>query len=249
MTFYYAVNGQQTGPVSEEELRQKVATGGLTPDTLVWREGMPEWQPFSAAVLGQAQTVVECSVCHGKFPVDQTIQYGNATVCAGCKPRIVQGLREGASALGVMDFARIGSRVAAKILDQIILYIVQTALNVTVFAGMAASMAPQRGAPPDMGKFAAYMALTMAVNFGIYFAYQACFLHWRGQTPGKMALKIKVVTPDGGPLSWGKSIGRPAAEMLSGCVLLIGYLMAFWDPERRTLHDRLAGTRVIKAAK
>jgi uncharacterized RDD family membrane protein YckC len=254
MTFYYAVNGQQTGPVTEEELRQMVAGGALAADTLVWREGMAEWQPFSTAIGGLAgatQAAVECSVCHQKFPADQTIQYGNATVCAGCKPRLVQGLREGASAPGHLDYANSGARAVAKILDQILLYVVQFIMNMTVFAGMAAAAAPTggRGAPPDMGKFFAYMAMMMVVNLSIYIGYQAFLLHWRGQTLGKMALGIKVVTPDGGPLSWGKCIGRPAAEMLSSCILLIGYFMAFWDPEKRTLHDRLAGTRVIKVAK
>lgn len=93
--YYYSVNGQQAGPVSEEQLRQMVTTGSLKADTLVWREGMGEWQPFSTALGGVATPVVQCSVCKQVFPPDQTIQYGGVSVCANCKPRFVQGLKEG----------------------------------------------------------------------------------------------------------------------------------------------------------
>ena len=250
MKYYYAVNGNQTGPVSEEELRRLVSAGTIPATTPVWREGMADWQPFSVALGGagggatiaaSGAAVVECTVCHQTFPADQTIRYGSVNVCAGCKPRFMQGLREGAATPGTMELAGIGARFGAKILDNIILYVIQTAINFA-FVGSIGPGTNQQAAMTAMG-------LMMAVNFGIAFAYQIIFLHWKGQTPGKMALKIKVVTPEGEPLSWGKAIGRPFAEILSGCLLAIGYLMAIWDPEKRTLHDRLAGTRVIKVVK
>lgn len=92
--FYYNLNGQQQGPVAEEELRRMVATGALAPDTLVWREGMAEWQPMGNVVPGISSTV-QCSVCKQMFPPDQTLTIGGNVVCATCKPRYVQGMREG----------------------------------------------------------------------------------------------------------------------------------------------------------
>ena len=44
---YIAVNGATTGPFSGAQLREKVASGDLTPETLVWMEGMAEWRPAS----------------------------------------------------------------------------------------------------------------------------------------------------------------------------------------------------------
>lgn len=41
--YYVAVGGNQSGPYSVEQLRQLVATGGLTPNTLVWTNGMATW--------------------------------------------------------------------------------------------------------------------------------------------------------------------------------------------------------------
>ena len=36
------------------------------------------------------------------------------------------------------------------------------------------------------------------------------------------------------------------AEMLSGMILGIGYLMAAFDDEKRALHDRICDTRVVR---
>lgn len=46
MQWYYAQNNQQLGPVDEATLRQLVAQGIIRADTLVWREGMGDWQPY-----------------------------------------------------------------------------------------------------------------------------------------------------------------------------------------------------------
>jgi hypothetical protein len=51
MSWYYASSGVQNGPVSEAELRSLAASGRLLPSDLVWRDGMPSWQP-AAAVPG-----------------------------------------------------------------------------------------------------------------------------------------------------------------------------------------------------
>ena len=76
-------------------------------------------------------------------------------------------------------------------------------------------------------------------------AYSAYFLVNFGATPGKMALGIKVIRVDGGPIQVGQAIGRYFAHMLSGIILYIGYMMAGWDDQKRALHDRLVDTRVI----
>ena len=45
---YYVLNGdQQLGPYTETELRNRAVSGAMPYDTLVWREGLPEWTSFS----------------------------------------------------------------------------------------------------------------------------------------------------------------------------------------------------------
>jgi hypothetical protein len=43
-SWFFASNGQQQGPVPEAQLRDLIARGSITPDTLVWSEGMAGWQ-------------------------------------------------------------------------------------------------------------------------------------------------------------------------------------------------------------
>lgn len=70
-----------------------------------------------------------------------------------------------------------------------------------------------------------------------------------GQTPGKKMMKIRVVRFDGRPLSLKTLLLRELlGKMLSSLLLMIGYIMAFFDEKYgRALHDRLAKTMVVKA--
>lgn len=43
--WYYTGDGERRGPVTSAELKQLAASGVITPDDLVWREGMKKWTP------------------------------------------------------------------------------------------------------------------------------------------------------------------------------------------------------------
>jgi len=47
MDWYYSNNGTQTGPITESELKAKVAAGLIQPSELAWCEGMTDWKPIS----------------------------------------------------------------------------------------------------------------------------------------------------------------------------------------------------------
>jgi len=65
-------------------------------------------------------------------------------------------------------------------------------------------------------------------------------------TLGKMALGLKVTDLSGQRISFINATGRYFGKILSGIILLIGYLMVLWDDKRQALHDKLAGTLVVK---
>jgi uncharacterized RDD family membrane protein YckC len=46
MVWYYAESGQQRGPISDAELDEMIANGRASRETLVWRDGMENWQPL-----------------------------------------------------------------------------------------------------------------------------------------------------------------------------------------------------------
>ena len=47
LNLFVAVNGQQTGPFDVTAVQQMVYARTLTPDTLVWKQGMTAWSPAS----------------------------------------------------------------------------------------------------------------------------------------------------------------------------------------------------------
>jgi membrane protease subunit (stomatin/prohibitin family) len=42
-SYYVSLSGQQAGPFEESALRDKVTAGQVTRETLVWKQGMPQW--------------------------------------------------------------------------------------------------------------------------------------------------------------------------------------------------------------
>lgn len=68
-----------------------------------------------------------------------------------------------------------------------------------------------------------------------------------GQTLGMRAWRIRVVSEDGGPISWPRAAARFAASLLSLLPFGLGFWWALFDARRRSWHDRLTGTRVIRA--
>ncbi len=70
---------------------------------------------------------------------------------------------------------------------------------------------------------------------------------WNGQTIGKKALGIKVISADGRPCSTARSFARAAAKLLNVFTFFIGYLIVSFDDRKRALHDHIASTLHIYA--
>ncbi|MBO9617624.1 MAG: RDD family protein [Niabella sp.] len=82
------------------------------------------------------------------------------------------------------------------------------------------------------------------VIYWLYFAFMESGP--KQATLGKMALGLKVTNTHGQPISFLNATGRFFAKYLSAIILFIGYLMVLWDDKRQGLHDKLAGTLVVK---
>lgn len=105
-----------------------------------------------------------------------------------------------------------------------------------------------RDAYTDTSVYSLYFTTSNYIGIVINWLYYALQESGPSQaTIGKRALGIKVTSVDGGRISFGQATGRYFAKILSTVILLIGYLMMLWDARKQTLHDKLAGTLVIKA--
>jgi uncharacterized RDD family membrane protein YckC len=64
-------------------------------------------------------------------------------------------------------------------------------------------------------------------------------------TIGKLAVGIYVTDLQGIRLTFGRATARYFAKVLSGAVLMLGYIMAGFTEKRQALHDNLAGSLVL----
>ena len=267
MPWFYAEDGKQMGPVEDAEFDRLMALGTITGATLVWRQGMANWEPLAkvrpalppppiavTAPAPLAPGLVRCTECQNTFPAEETIEIGAARVCAACKPIYVQKLREGratftpAPTVGTMRYAGFWIRVVAKIIDGLIVGIpVMLIYLVSAFVfGFSAAIAP--GGQPDFGALMGSMVIQLlAQGVGLVLGgiYNVFFVVKYGATPGKMAVNLRIITPDGRRLSVGRAIGRYFAEMVSGMACYIGYILVAFDDQKRALHDRMCETRVV----
>jgi hypothetical protein len=101
--WYYTVNGERRGPVSEAELRQMAAQGSLAPSELVWTDGMKDWVPaaqasglFAAgAAAPMAKVVPDAAPAAGEPPMARVV----GTPPAGPPPTPVARLTSSAVAV------------------------------------------------------------------------------------------------------------------------------------------------------
>ena len=91
--------------------------------------------------------------------------------------------------------------------------------------------------------------IIFVITFGLFGGWLVWILYHvilRGDTVGKRLLGVKVVDERARPIGLGRSLGRVLAETFSVATLGIGYLFAVVDPYKRSLHDHLCGTRVVR---
>jgi uncharacterized RDD family membrane protein YckC len=88
--------------------------------------------------------------------------------------------------------------------------------------------------------------------FLIAVAYETLMVAVTGRTLGKMAISARVVADDGGPVGLGTALARGLLANLFCVALLPALLLGVSmerDPRRRGWHDRIAGTRVVRASR
>ncbi len=67
----------------------------------------------------------------------------------------------------------------------------------------------------------------------------------RQATIGKSLMKIYVTGLDGQRISFLRATGRYFAKILSGLILMIGFIMAAFTARKQALHDMIASTLVL----
>jgi len=187
--------------------------------------------------------LTRCSVCAEAFCPDCIVEIGGLPYCLTCKTEAMRDLRSGVPTRE-LDLATIGRRFGALWIDGIVITL---PLMIVVFALLVPLGMVDK--PPDnfTPLMFMYNGITTLLLLGSYILYEGLMLGAGGQTLGKKALNIKVVTLDGGEISRGQAWTRAAMRQLFGlvpCLGLVDYLVAFGQ-ERSCVHDIVAKTRVV----
>lgn len=263
--WFYLDRDKEVGPVSDEAILHRISTGQMPPTGMVWRPGLTRWTPYEdvhAADLAEGSGhapgskpdsragkrtgtfkvwmrpsddrggTARCHVCLKHFPREQMMYYQDRWICQICRPDFFQNL----SQLGVHFRAvrravgRLPWRFGAWVIDALLyLLFVKT---VWIILARTEVIEPSYFFAPRF---------LLAEFFG-GIVWSTFFVWIGGTTPGKWALHLRVVTA-----GEDERAGFAAAfKRACGSCIPFSFLVAFFNPERRALHDYLAGTRVIR---
>jgi uncharacterized RDD family membrane protein YckC len=140
---------------------------------------------------------------------------------------------------GEKNIAELGPRIAAVIIDHIIVGIV-AGIFLVIFG---ISMALTRG-------FGMFFGLPVILTgFFLPFLYFTFFeAYMQGQTLGKMLFKIRVVKMNGEPITIGESLIRNLLRIIDVLFFyLVGFIFMAMSDKKQRLGDMAADTIVVPA--
>jgi uncharacterized RDD family membrane protein YckC/type II secretory pathway pseudopilin PulG len=170
----------------------------------------------------------------------------NATSCDSCGASLITfaptaGELNAAAALLDADYAGFWRRFAAVFLDGIVLGLIF--LPIALVLGFTAGML-------GLGNS---LTANIAINLLSLLASAAYFVVMesgeQGATFGKRWVKIRVVDGYGERISKARAFARWAAHFLSYITLLIGFLIQPFTMKKQALHDKVAGTLIVRTDK
>ncbi len=266
--WYYADETRQPqGPVDAATLRDLLADGQISHATLIWRDGLAQWQAAADFTEELGLGIAPPST----FPPAESPEY-SAEASAPTQPdpffdgsRVDAANPERESAQdaspyaapqatielapqviqgGEIVYAGFWKRMAAYILDSFLLVIINTVVGTV--AGIAMLPLVMSGGMADPMLVFVLQGVSYLLQLLVMAGYFAWFYASPHQaTPGKMAIGIKVVDGQGARISFWRGIGRFFATFVSTLLLLAGYLMAAFTQRKQALHDLICGTLVV----
>ena len=199
---------------------------------------------------------VPCARCGVPYCDDCLVVLRNERLCAGCKDDLLRDVISG-TAGERKPLARLPQRLAAYVIDRAIFY--------AFVASLLFLETPLRRTGIYPGQIANVQLIVLAVLYAGFAVYEAWMLSSRGQTLGKMALRMRVVRTDGTPITWKQAWGRAFIRSVflsvwyavtlihwSEIVIWIFFLtlldplVALVTPQRTAIHDLAARTRVYR---
>ena len=206
-------------------------------------------QPGDAAEESSLSGVPESSPPQEPNPPAETADHGRRIICSACgtvQAPAAQCVLCGATIIATarpvenQSYAGFWIRVVAYLIDFLLIGVMQFMLG--MLFGTAIDLLGVAGkGDPSVDLVVWLFGATLSIGYAVFFT------GYCGQTPGKMALRIKVMRTDGSPIGYGRAALREIfGKFISTILLGIGYLMVAFDSRKQGLHDKIADTCVIK---
>ncbi|WP_438012721.1 RDD family protein [Psychrobacter raelei] len=269
MQIYLARNQVQAGPYTLTELNNMLATGQVDLSDLMWHAGMEQWQQVGEMTQGKNHYNPNGSI--SSVPpkrVSVAELYGkkeshSTTSPSGNKPfninKPVSLKKQTASMAAPTQLASISNRVFAVLLDALLFL----ACYLPFLSGLNYDFAKITATNGDMEKMTQlaqsvpeHLSSMTSIMFLALFAIQLILLLRRGQTIGKLVNGIRIVDEQSKKLASAtqvilmRSVITSALyilPMVGPMILLADFVVMTINKERRSIHDRIAKTRVVKA--
>jgi uncharacterized RDD family membrane protein YckC len=258
MNWYYLDNaGTQRGPITDADFAPMTQQGVINASTYLWCEGMSEWKMYGelTGAATQPAVVTQPAATGLRVKRDETPQMADAgcTQCGAIVPR-EQLVVSGASALCPKcvvakhrseQFS--GAGYASPFL-RIIAYLIDGFVVTVVFwvglLGMKWVLVRTVNDPHTRGVIGVVFMAGLALWVLDYFTGRVAR---NGATFGQSLFGMKVVTANGAPISFLRALGRFLVMLIVNQITFaLGQIVAFFDKQKRCLHDIVCGTVVLK---
>jgi len=238
--FYTDAARTQQGPVARDTLLSLNRNGDINADSLVWKEGMPDWLPFAQVagpMFGETEEGIpmETGVCaHSKrvYPISEMLPYGDALIGIEHKDAFIQHLMESGNTQ-IADatdsrFIYVGFwwRTLSSFLDYLAKIVPSYLCMIPYYIAAVATGMQSENNPKSLGGMTVVMAIAYAVGIlgmlGISIFYETWMVGKYGGTLGKMAIGARIVNPDGSKLTYGRAFVRWLAKKpLNGLIVYV----------------------------
>jgi len=186
----------------------------------------------------------ECPTCEGRASADAS------WVCRTCGARNPSGARAcdscgamhlGREAVASAKLASFTRRLLAQLIDGVVVLL---AVGSLALVGLAVS--PEWGLEGRelLGLTVDQFVLVAGILLGI--VYQTALVALWGATIGKLVLGMQVMRTNGARVGWWDSLLRAVGLFASLATLGIVFLLVVRDRTNQGLHDKLAGTMVVR---
>lgn len=251
MNWFYIDEGiregdRRQGPLSFGDLQALQKDGKINEATLVWHKGLSGWISYGEALAVERQD-------------------SDAETEQKLKETVEAILEERIAALGKKSYAGFFIRGLAIVIDWFILSLLWelganildklSVIRIGEIANAMSALFEKYSADPLSASIGdEFMEIPGVTElFFLWLAIQTiyfvCFNGFLSATPGKLLLRLRIERADGSALKLSGAVVRYVFSLLTQATLIfygLGYILALIDPQKRTLHDFFARTRVVR---